>query len=656
MRFGVTEQVAYSYFLPYLKYIGLQENASIYEFYHFVCVHNWEYLKNPDFAKRMWQYLAEKWSSDLGKKSTVKVNQTSAREVPSFFEFCIKEHPSIPCTDGKCYKASESIYSNSLEKIIGGLKNHLHVCSLKLSREVEDFIGIKRTLDLYACLEVINEIATKKPWDESRLNEVYKQLYNYIKTGLNVSDKALIDDWRSTGKLLASNDDFHPVNELIYLDTKLNLPPKRNSYIVKFIGSYKDEFESILVALQVKKVCFTDFKFIKQLEGNITNQELPDLIKQRARYLGIFLDNSKYQIFADAIIKKLEKIKFYNLSKLLLTYEPIDYKEAVNNHYDRSGNAIYYVGKWNSRKNVRIGEYLLEALGETLRSDTTIITSEKLLDFLDDPLSEFITYLKEIGRDIPDFLEIKDDNPCGYTYSPESPDLTSVETANNFSINQSGKEGNPETGKVGESWAQYFYRNHLGYTTVEDKRGNRELGYDFLCHEEVGKPKLKVEVKTRKSNYPVVGISANEWSKMVHSDNHNSYELLIVVHNGISPNLLLPEQCDPQRIEKIIRVKSAWLTLSKILCEMSDCFVQGKYIQSQLQGEEKQIDSLIGLELQQTGQANPITSNWKKLLESVSIQSVSNVLLNWQHLLKFKRDRNIELYRPISIDKFEKVG
>jgi hypothetical protein len=505
------------------------------------------------------------------------------------FEYCVVMSPSIPCTDGQCHYPN-TVYSHTLKSDLVGCD--LPVSAINFPAIIEEFAGIKRSLDVNACLEILKRISSSFSLEQEtkQLLSIYEKLSNLIQNGINNSAQYYINKWKSKGQLLACDNLLHPIGELYYIDSELELPYNRNSKLVSVHENYSNKaaFKSFLDYLEVKKITDTDIQII--YHNGSSCQIVHKKIEERIYYLSVYLINSTNKELVDQrsneILKTLEEIRIYNPSQLYYSVELIDYKEHIHNFYDSFSNAIYYVGVWNSRKNAKLGEYLIKAL----KLESNKITSEKLLDFLDDPIDEVIKYLQDSGFNIPELLLL-----------PTEQDVSLVLEQENFGDNTIIYSPNDGTGDDPESWgvwgedkAKHFYEDTLKYNVNKQPDGT---GYDFLCTK--ADNEIYAEVKAISSVNGIIRITRNEWQCMCKAENLEKYELLIVVHTG-------------QAVEKIIRLKSAWLTLQEVLSKLS----QQHLISSQYDSQEMEI--LIGFQQNSNHKANDILLNWKRLLEQAS--------------------------------------
>ncbi|MBL1208879.1 hypothetical protein [Geminocystis sp. GBBB08] len=156
----------------------------------------------------------------------------------------------------------------------------------------------------------------------------------------------------------------------------------------KFFNSFNDDIKQKLLTIKVYCNCYNHCYI------------LSDLIKQRAYYLAVYLTNStESQLVGNQvvqIVQLLSKLNIQNPDRLYYYFEEVDYQQHLYNYYQKSSNILLYVGAWNSRKNIKIGEYLIEAL----QLDKNKISPEKLLDLLEDPLDEIVKEFKDNGLDV----------------------------------------------------------------------------------------------------------------------------------------------------------------------------------------------------------------------------------------------------------------
>jgi Domain of unknown function (DUF3883) len=584
MEFILRQNVSFS--LDYIEFINkmeiieedLEYNSENLLFIEVL----FDYYNNYNCSSKIWLHLTKNWERlNLSTDSRILVSN-KWYQVSSFFKFIATQFESIPCTDSKCRKPAE-VYSYSLKSHLQDC--NLPICSINFPSHIEEFLGIKRNLDIGACLPLLNKLSEDK-FSENIIKKVtfiYEQLIKNIEKGLNDHDKNLIGEWIATGKLLACDENFYLVSDLYYLANDVNLPYKRNRNLVYIPDNLtkKEQFEDVLSTFEVNKITRDEINIYYESENQC--QILPKLIKQRAYYLSVYLANSTNNQLVDyhnnKIINALEMLKIQNPEKLYYSFEKIGYEENIYNFYEKHDdiNTIFYVGKWNSRKNAKIGEYLIDAL----EIDQKKITPEKLLDLLEDPLNEIIKELRENGFDIPDIEETEQENIFG----------NSGDNLISSNINYDDGTGeNPEQwGEWGENIAINLYEKQ-GYIVTKKPDGT---GYDFLCQK--GNYEVYSEVKTISSKSETIRITTNEWRVMCQPQNQEKYELLIIVHYGKS-------------VEQIIRIKSAWITLQEIISKLNQHTLTS-------QSYKRDVEMLMGFQRNSRNSANDIIFNYSRISE-----------------------------------------
>ncbi|ANV87533.1 sacsin N-terminal ATP-binding-like domain-containing protein [Picosynechococcus sp. PCC 7117] len=472
-------------FKAYRQFIGVGDlsNSQISDFDSFAIKKILNCNRNYQFSIKLWTYLAEHWGRlRLEDNSKIRINQDTPRTVISLFKFIVTQYlRSIPCLDQQCYEPGK-VYSASLANELNGLD--LLISAINLPAKVEDFLGIKRTLDINAYLKLLSS------GENHHTLKIYKSISEIINKGVNIQDKNLLLEYRKTGKILACDDQLHPISEMYYLDSNLSLPFKRNSKLVK----YSENCQSFYDSVGVKKITKQDIRPVSK--NNKTCNVLHNLIKQRVDLISMYLVNTTdievIRNQSKKILKCLDDLTIYNSEKLYCCIEKINYNEPIYNYYNENHN-IDYVEKWNNRKNARIGEYLIRELELSNRK----ISSERLLDFLDDPIEESIQYFRESGfKDLKAIFDnlIFDDTQAINDIGQQQPDRTLARTSVISNPDGTGKD--PECwGNFGENQAKSFYED-LGYDVAKQPD---VMGYDFLCKK--SNDQLYVEVKTINPKY-----------------------------------------------------------------------------------------------------------------------------------------------------------
>ena len=567
----------------------------------FIWILHGQYFSNYTYAVQMWTYINQEWKTlKINQRSILWQNEIKLHEVPSYFQFFIQNTPSIPCTDNTCHSPSEGVYSSSLKTVIADCDP---VCAIGINPEIEDFFGIKQTLDLKKCLLIIEDIAKKYTTDPTqqlrRLNETLNLLKQCVRQGVTEDERQIAQIWsNNTGNLLAHNDQFVSINQLFYLDPIFNLPPKNNKKLInlpKFILE-SDELGCLFSIFGIKAISEDDMKVVALNEQQ--DDLLPNLIKERAIFIGIFLNQSRSEAIEKQICKRVEEATFYKAEKILIKIDKIDYQESIPNQYSELNLSLRYVKRWNIIKNVKIGELLLKLLD----MNSIHINSQVLLRLLGDDIEDVKEYLKENNCDltgIPEklLLSISEDSE-GSTASDSQIRAEEESTISDQSkVRSPDGTGNPDWGIWGEEQARLFYER-LGYS-VKKENDYLRVGFDFICTKIYPGSKISriySEVKTIIYDTPIIRLKESQWECM-QSNKRNYYELLIVVHKG-------------KTVIEIIQINPLLTVLNQVLSNL--------YHQRQTDADyKKDVEVLLGFQQNSTGDSHEILINWQRLFKSV---------------------------------------
>lgn len=559
------------------------------------------YLHIPEFAAEVLRYISDRWEKLNLNFKTLLVDKDSGtqQEVDTFLEFIFKCSPSIPCLDGICHPSVNGIYSSNFKTIV---EECFPVLSLKLNPNFEKFLGIKQELDVADCLPILDDIRDKFSGDphnqKLRLQNLLKYLTRSATQDCKEIYKNQIQDWiQRGGQLLSYSNQFNEVPNLFYLDPELGISPKNNSQLLQ-IPSFSEDRESIvktvvdLFDIQLLNREKTQINFINNQEDD----RLKKLILERSIFIGIFLEGSRSPEIEEDIQNQVQETKFYNPQKILLSFDEIHYQESIPNYWDHETQSLYYIRQWNNIKNAQIGDLILKVI----HLDINQITSQVLLQLLDDNWEDAKQYLQENGYDVSDILDKEIEKIDSHKNEPEI--TFSALTA----FADGTGENREDVGKWGEERAKQFYEK-MGYK-VEKIDDWSKAGYDFECCSGQNTPlKLWVEVKTISSDNPIIRIKESQWKTMQTPKKRNfinpethilesfEYQLLIVSHRNRS-------------IDQMIQIGDFW--------EVLKLFVSKFYAQEKTKARYKENDEvLVGLQQSENGKTNEILLNWHRLLD-----------------------------------------
>lgn len=560
-----------------------------------------KYFSNYNYAIQMWSYINNDWKTlNINKKSILWQNETKLGEVPSFFEFYIRENPSIPCTDNTCHAPYKGVYSNSLNTVIADC---YPVFALGINSEIESFFGIKQSLNLETFLVILEDIAKKYPNERidqlKRYNETISLLNYCLRKGVTEDEQQKVQEWsKNKGKLLAHNDQFVSIDKLFYLNPGFDLPPKNNKNLINLQKSIleSDDIQNLFSIFGIQPMTKDDMKVVAVNEQ--PDEILLNLIKERAILIDIFLNQSSYNNLQEFICNRVHQVKFCKADKILLKIDKIDYQESIPNHYDEPNFSLHYVKRWNSIKNVKIGDLLLKLLGLS----SSKINSQILLRLLDDEIEDVIEYLREHDCDLSRLpkkllVSVSEDLEESNIFDSQRQVEKESTIPDQSKVRSPDGTGDPDTGIWGEEQARLFYES-LGYKVKKEDDFSR-VGFDFTCIKILPSSKVKrvySEVKTISYETPIIRLKEYQW-KCMQSDKQDYYELLIVVHRS-------------KTIIEIIQINPLLAVLNRQLRSL--------YALSKTDEEYKRnVEVLIGFQQNEKGDSQEILINWQRLFKSI---------------------------------------
>lgn len=352
----------YPLIMSYIHYIDSNDiypyqtarykNSGQHGFRSFVYIDYLEYLNDYDFSKSFWKIiLANSWSKIYNEcKKTVYYTMISDISIESFLQFYIRTNSTIPANDGKCYKSTE-LYSASLKKVV---TNYYPVVDdeILLSKEQEEFLGIRTTLTIQDCLNLLKSLESEKVNSNTikQIDSIYKQIIKTVCSDENINQLSCC----TSMKLLATNNSFQLASNLYCFDIKELLPLADSSYFLKVSESINDkDIEKLCAFFCIPIVKYNDLKFITQKVES--EQELLENLRMKAKYLATIVGNisggSPSELLIE-IMKKLENASFYKVQSLSMVYinrydEEI-YRQKIESCFDIYSNSIYYVGTWRN--------------------------------------------------------------------------------------------------------------------------------------------------------------------------------------------------------------------------------------------------------------------------------------------------------------------
>lgn len=315
---------------------------------NFVLIPYIEYCNDYKFALELWKIIINDLkrieSSCLESKYITLI---SNQEVDSFFIYYITTFACVPGNDENCYKSTD-LYSKSFKEVLND-KYPVINDSIQLNKEQEKFLGIKTTLAIDDCIDLLISLDKENLDNDTlkRISSIYKQIEkNQISEGLTIEKSKI-----QTLRLLATDDTFQNVNELYCFEVVSLLTPASKKFI-KIPETIKEK-DKLCSILGIKVIHKEDLEFESL---NTTNEEeLLNDIKNKAKYFATIIANINAQDIQQVlknVYKKLSSVNFYSAELLSLVFYDQNmqeiFRENIESWFCSKTNSMYYTGDWKS--------------------------------------------------------------------------------------------------------------------------------------------------------------------------------------------------------------------------------------------------------------------------------------------------------------------
>jgi hypothetical protein len=348
---------------------------------NFVYIQYMEYSNNLKFSISLWKILlndhwSKIYSNSLNSKYYTYLRETSLA-LYSYFQYYVKNNPSIPSDNGQCYKSTD-LYSRNLKKIVEDFYPVVHK-DISFDKEQEGFLGIKTIISIQDCLSLLKNLEGSQvdSFTLKKVDSIYKQIIN----NKPVIDKKLKFD---SLKLLATDDSFQFVSSLYFFDVKGLMPPSNSKYFIKVSGSRNEN--EILFA-------YFDIPIIKnealQLSatGAESNEKLRGKLIRKSKYLARLIASIRAEDPKEILYKLNKKImsanflKAESLSLLLVNRVGIEiYKQNIDSWYQADTDSVYFAGSLDSPLTLYNLSNSLSSLLEMKENDREIALILQLTD------------------------------------------------------------------------------------------------------------------------------------------------------------------------------------------------------------------------------------------------------------------------------------
>lgn len=347
--------------LPYLTW--LEHNEFVPSIYHpyrysgqhfiqgFTSIEFRSNLGDLNFSKFFWGRMIDNWDIFSNKcGNTVYYRLGGNNKVPSYVEYYVRNYPSIPSTDGVCYK-SEEVFTPALKTVIG---KYLPVADLSSSITVgqADFFNFKKQISVEECLYLLNVIILQPVNADTtkQLFAIYDQLISKPSSDIR-SMRGEIDNWKETAQLLVVNNTFQAAAN-IYIYAVYNAPvPQGSNRFLKVPPRSNEEINALAEIFNIRVISHDILNFVS--EGIREDVDLREALMARAKYIALIYAHK----YAEDYEKILRQIEFAFTTTTFISAEKLNliYQEGtdiiVNTKIDSwtgTPGEFYFTGTWNS--------------------------------------------------------------------------------------------------------------------------------------------------------------------------------------------------------------------------------------------------------------------------------------------------------------------
>lgn len=304
-------------------------------------------LSNYEFAKYFFNYFFDnKWKAEFLNESKYQTKHGTNR-IKTYFEYITKSKLTIPCVDGNL-RITNHVYTNS-PKIKEIIQDEFPIIDVdrELTNEQAEFLGIKTELTAKDCLNVLISIANKNDLNENQIERISK-IYGYLKENNIPCDF----NWKTNGKLIASDNKFYSPKELFFSDS-FDIPENSDKFInIPLDLVLDDKLKNLFLSLGVNQLTKED------IESNVKEAKKEDNtlseIFQKIEFISIISSHKIGNNFTDEknrLEGLIKSIKFFQCKEIFLNIlfnntSIIEYKKSV--FFDSKSKSLFYTKPWKN--------------------------------------------------------------------------------------------------------------------------------------------------------------------------------------------------------------------------------------------------------------------------------------------------------------------
>lgn len=328
------------------------KNSGQHYISNFTFVDYVEKLNVHTYSKSFWKANFNNWDAFIAKCSQTRYSHKGGSEsVPSYIQYYVKTHPTIPATDGICYPSTK-VYTSHLKPIVG---KFFPVADFDhyVTKEQAEFLGFKWTISFEDSFTILRKLVASNPSAEvfSQISAVYGQLVKMSKD-LSREELAEIRQWRETGKLLTLNNSYQSVDKLSCFAVRGLSAPADSSHFIKLPVEFSfEDTKALCLLFEIPLITFDKLQF--QPTHAEEESSLHKVLSLKAKYFSLIYAHQKSEQpekVLQRVIRKVSDTIFYKAELLSMVFKQDGNEEIYNSQIESwfVGKSFYYVGEWNS--------------------------------------------------------------------------------------------------------------------------------------------------------------------------------------------------------------------------------------------------------------------------------------------------------------------
>ena len=311
-----------------------------------------EAIDNYSFSKKIWKNIFENASLDIDALiADIHVRKFYSWDRQCYTIWMLHNQNILPTTLKTC-KSCNDVYSNSIPHIQEIAFDILPVLDYDkpLSDTWQNTLELKASLQLDDYLQILSNLSNRTDYDlqdmKFRIETIYSILLEQIPV-FNDQQRAKINSWAESNKLLSVNGEFSNVSSLCYISLE-GFSARNRIYI-----GHQFRKENVVPLLSLFGVrIFTEDNVSPTFDNDIPNIDIPTRLLSTLPALAVLArdcnERKTYQECKEILQKKIENTQFYQCNKINLAYD--DSGDTITKTTFAQNSKFYFSGELRPAK------------------------------------------------------------------------------------------------------------------------------------------------------------------------------------------------------------------------------------------------------------------------------------------------------------------